>query len=108
MRPLAVALAALALAPVASAWTTLSDGVLNGETVKNVFPRCCGYAESLAVDSTGLVQVAFYSNADPDGTFVYESLGGDLSPAGSTSLKPTAPHDDRVPLVADRSGSTFM
>src|SRR5439155_611634 len=42
------------------------------------------------------------------GSFVYESLGADLSPAGSTSLKPTAPHDDRVPLVADRSGSTFM
>ena len=81
---------------------------LNGETVKNVFPRCCGYAESLAVDSSGLVQVAFFSNADPDGSFVYESLGADLSPAGSTSLKPTAPHDDRVPLVADRSGSTFM
>src|SRR5438445_6555055 len=74
---------------------------LNGETVKNVFPFCCGYAESLAVDSTGLVQVAFFSNADPDGTFLYESLGGDLSPAGSTALKPTASHDDRVPLVAD-------
>ena len=27
---------------------------LNGESVKNVFPRCCGYAESLAVDTTGL------------------------------------------------------
>src|SRR5437868_11810745 len=81
---------------------------LNGESVRNVFPRCCGYAESLAVDANGLVQVAFFSNADPDGSFVYESLGADLSPAGSTSLKPTAPHDDRVPLVADRSGSTFM
>jgi len=53
---------------------------LNGESVKNVFPRCCGYAESLAVDTTGLVQVAFYSNADPDGTFLYEKLGADLSP----------------------------
>ena len=81
---------------------------LNGESVKNVFPRCCGYAESLAVDSTGLVQVAFYSNADPDGTFLYERLAGDLSVAGSTPLKPTAPHDDRAPLVADHSGSTFM
>ena len=38
---------------------------LNGESVKNVFSRCCGYAESLAVDTSGLVQVAFYSNADP-------------------------------------------
>jgi hypothetical protein len=81
---------------------------LNGEYVQNVFPRCCGYAESVAVDTAGLVQVAFYSNADPDGTFLYEKLGGDLSPAGSTPLKPTAPHDDRVPLVSDRSGNTFM
>jgi len=81
---------------------------LNGEYVKNVFPRCCGYAESLAVDTTGLVQVAFYSNADPDGTFLYERLGSDLTPSGSTPLKPTAPHDDRVPLVADHQGNTFM
>jgi hypothetical protein len=81
---------------------------LNGESVKNVFPRCCGYAESLAVDTTGLAQVAFYSNADPDGTFLYEKLGADLSPAGSTALKPTGQHTDRVPLVADHSGTTFM
>jgi hypothetical protein len=81
---------------------------LNGESVKNVFPRCCGYAESLAVDTSGLAQVAFYSNADPDGTFLYEKLGADLSPAGSTALKPTGQHTDRVPLVADHSGTTFM
>jgi hypothetical protein len=81
---------------------------LEGESVKNVFPRCCGYAESLAVDSTGRVQVAFYSNADPDGAFVYEQLGPDLTPAGTTSLKPTAQHSDRVPLVADAFGNTFL
>jgi hypothetical protein len=81
---------------------------LNGEAVANVFPRCCGYAESLAVDTSGLVQVAFFSNADPDGTFVYERLAPDLSVAGSTALKPTAQHTDRVPLVADRSGTTFL
>jgi hypothetical protein len=81
---------------------------LNGEAVKNVFPRCCGYAESLAVDSTGLAQIAFFSNADPDGTFLYEQLGADLSPAGSTPLKPTAQHIDRVPLVSDREGNTFL
>ena len=81
---------------------------LNGETVKNVYTRCCGYAESLAVDTTGLVQVAFYSNADPDGAFVYEPLGGDLTPGTPTVLKPTAPHDDRVPLASDHSGNTFM
>jgi len=81
---------------------------LNGEAVKNVFPRCCGYAESLAVDSNGLPQVAFFSNADPDGTFLYERLGPDLSPTGSVPLKPTAQHTDRVPLVSDRSGNTFL
>jgi hypothetical protein len=81
---------------------------LNGETVRNIFPRCCGYAESLAVDTTGLVQIAFYSNADPDGTFLYERLAADLSVAGSTALKPTAAHTDRVPLVTDRAGNTFM
>jgi hypothetical protein len=81
---------------------------LNGETSSNVFTRCCGYAASVAIDTNGLVQVAFYSNADPDGTFLYERLNGDLSVGASTPLKPTAPHDDRVPLVADRSGDTFM
>jgi hypothetical protein len=81
---------------------------LNGESAKNVFTRCCGYAESLAVDTNGLVQVAFFSNADPDGTFLYETLGADLSVAGSLPLKPTAQHTDRVPLVADHSGRTFL
>ena len=81
---------------------------LNGETVKNVYTRCCGYAESLAVDTTGLAQVAFYSNADPDGAFVYEPLAADLTPGVPLALKPTAPHDDRVPLVSDHSGNTFM
>ena len=81
---------------------------LDGDTVSNVFPFCCGYGESLAVDTTGLVQVAFYSNRDPDGTFLYEPLDGSLAPGTPTALKPTARHDDRIPLVADRSGNTFM
>jgi len=81
---------------------------LNGETAANVFTRCCGYAASLAIDTAGLLQVAFYSNADPDGTFLYERLNADLSVAATTALKPTAPHDDRVPLVADLSGHTFL
>jgi hypothetical protein len=81
---------------------------LNGEYVKNVFPRCCGYAESLAVDTDGLVQVAFFSNATADGTFLYEQLGADLSPTGSTELKPTGQHTDRVPLVSDKLGNTFL
>jgi hypothetical protein len=81
---------------------------LNGENVKNVFTRCCGYAESLAVDTNGIAQVAFFSNADPDGTFLYETLGADLSVGATTPLKPTAQHIDRVPLVADHSGTTFL
>jgi hypothetical protein len=81
---------------------------LNGESVANVFPFCCGYGESLAVDSSGLLQVAFYSNRDPNGTFLYEPLNGSLSPTGSTPLAPTAPHDDRVPLVSDQAGNTYL
>ena len=79
---------------------------LNGEQVKNVYTRCCGYHESLAVDSSGLVQIAFYSNADPDGATVYQPLGSDLSPASSTALKPVAEHE--APLVSDRAGNTFL
>jgi hypothetical protein len=79
---------------------------LNGEYVKNVYARCCGYHESLAVDSTGLVQIAMYSNADPDGATAYEPLGADLSPTATTPLKPVAEHE--APLVADRSGNTFL
>lgn len=79
---------------------------LNGEQSKNVYTRCCGYHESLAVDSSGLVQIAFYSNADPDGATVYQPLGADLSPASSTPLKPVAEHE--APLVADHSGNTFL
>jgi hypothetical protein len=79
---------------------------LNGEAVKNVYTRCCGYHESIAADTSGLVEVAFYSNADPDGASVVEPLGGDLSPTGSTPLKPVAEHE--APLVSDRSGNTFL
>jgi hypothetical protein len=79
---------------------------LNGEQVKNVYTRCCGYFESLAVDTAGLAQVAFYSNADPDAATVYEALGSDLTPAAPTVLKPVAQHE--APLVADHSGTTFL
>ena len=61
-----------------------------GEQVKNVYTRCCGYHESLAVDSNGLAQIAFYSNADPDAATVYEALGGDLTPGTPVLLKPVA------------------
>src|SRR3954471_5799121 len=79
---------------------------LNGEQVKNVYTRCCGYHESLAVDSSGLAQIAFYSNADPDGATVYQPLASDLSPAASTALKPVAEHE--APLVSDHAGNTFL
>jgi hypothetical protein len=79
---------------------------LNGETSSNVFTRCCGYAASLAIDTGGLVQVAFYSNADPDGATVYEQLSADLTPATPTVLKPVAQHE--APLVADRTGNVFL
>jgi hypothetical protein len=81
---------------------------LNGEQVANVFPRCCGYAASIAVDATGIVRVAFYSNADSDGKFVLEQLGSDLSPTATTEFTTTAPRDDRVPLVSDSAGLTYL
>jgi hypothetical protein len=81
---------------------------LNGESVANVFPRCCGYAASIAVDSGGTVRVAFYSNADSDGKFVLEQLGSDLSVASTTEFTKTAPRDDRVPLVSDSAGFTYL
>jgi len=80
---------------------------LDGEAVKNVYTRCCGSNESLAADTAGLVQIAFYSNADPDGAMVYELLGTDLSPTATIPpLKPVGLHE--APLVADRSGMTFL
>ena len=79
---------------------------LNGETVKNVYTRCCVANESLAVDTSGLAQVAFFSNADPDWATVYEPLGADLTPGTAFPLKPVDIHE--APLVADRSGNTFL
>ena len=82
---------------------------LNGEYVKNVFPRCCGYAESLAVDTAGLVEVAFFSNAGRRTERSSTSSSAPTSrPAGTTALKPTGAHTDRVPLVADTLGNTFL
>lgn len=81
---------------------------LDGEQVANVFPSCCGYAASIAVDSSGIVRVAFYSNADSVGKFVVEQLGSDLSPTVTTEFSKTAPRDDRVPLVSDAAGFTYL
>ena len=68
---------------------------LNGESVKNVFPRCCGYASRLRSTRTALVQVAFYSNADPDGDVPLRAARrGPHARPRTTPLKPTAQHDD--------------
>jgi hypothetical protein len=79
---------------------------LNGEQVRNVWSRCCGYHESLAVDASGGAQVAFYSNADPNGSTVFEALAADLTPGAPLSLAPEAEHE--APLVADQLGNTFL
>ncbi|HVH50645.1 MAG TPA: hypothetical protein VM690_00740 [Gaiellaceae bacterium] len=81
---------------------------LNGETKKNVYTPCCGYDESIAVDSNGLVQIAFFSNASANGAFLYEALDADLSPGAQTPLAPSLQHPPRVPLVTDRQGDTFL
>ncbi|HST18301.1 MAG TPA: hypothetical protein VLK36_11570 [Gaiellaceae bacterium] len=85
---------------------------LNGEASHTVFGACCGYAESLAVDTTNYAQVAFWSNANAfPSQFVYEGLdatGGQAGPGRAFGLPQTAPHDDGVPLVADGLGNTFM
>jgi hypothetical protein len=81
---------------------------INGEAVKNVYAPCCGYDSTITVDSSGLVQVGFYSNASAGGAFLYAPLGGDLSPAGMTPLSPTVEHSPRVPLATDKSGNTFL
>lgn len=81
---------------------------LNGEVSRNVYSPCCGYDVSVAVDSTGLPEVAFYSNATASGSAIYDALGPDLTPTSSTPLAPTIEHTPAIPLVADRSGTTFM
>src|SRR3954447_19588329 len=85
---------------------------LNGEQSHSVFGACCGYAESLAVDTNDYAQIAFWSNATafPD-LFVYEGLdvaGAQAGPGRAFGQPQTAPRDDRVPLVADAAGNTFM
>jgi hypothetical protein len=52
------------------------------------------------------VQIAFFSNADPDWATTYEPLGPDLGPTATIPLKPVDQHE--APLVADRSGNTFL
>jgi hypothetical protein len=85
---------------------------LNGESAHAVFLGCCGYAESLAVDTSNYAQIAFWSNASAfPNQFVYEGLdagGAQAGPGRAFGAPQTAPHDDDVPLVADHAGNTFM
>jgi hypothetical protein len=85
---------------------------LNGETEHQAFSGCCGYAESIAVDTNDYAQLAFWSNASAfPNLFVYEGLdstGGQAGPGRAFGQPQTAPHSDHVPLVADGSGDTFM
>jgi hypothetical protein len=81
-----------------------------GDSMHNIFSHCCGYAESLAVDSHGLAQVAFWSNATGKAGYLYGKLGADGSLAALRTISSgeTMSHDSRVPLVADRKGDTFV
>ena len=82
-----------------------------GGAMHNVFPSCCGYAESLAVDSHGLAQIAFWSNASGKSGYLFGKLDASGALAGglrTLSTGATAENDLRVPLVTDRSGNTFV
>jgi hypothetical protein len=86
----------------------------NGSTLHNDFNLCCGYHESLAVDTSGLAQLAFWSNATGKSGYMYEQLddagGATAAPvnlaAGSDAQ--ALPSTNRLPLVADGAGNTFM
>ncbi len=86
----------------------------NGGTRNNAFSPCCGYHESLAVDTSGLAQLAFWSNATSKPGYRYEILGDSGAPAGvpvdlaAGTDAQALPSVNRVPLVADGAGNTFM
>jgi hypothetical protein len=86
----------------------------NGGTLHNDFNLCCGYSESLAVDTSGLAQLAFWSNATGKPGYMYEQLddagGATAAPvnlAAGTDAQ-VLPSSNRLPLVADGKGNTFM
>jgi hypothetical protein len=79
----------------------------NGGTLHNVFTPCCGYDESLAVDTSGLAQLAFWSNATAKSGYLYlllddagAAVGAPVSLAAGTDAQ-ALPAINRVPLVAD-------
>src|SRR5438874_8040404 len=91
--------------------TSFLNVFAGGAPGQNVFPFCCGYAESLAVDSSGLAQIAFWSNATGRAGFLYGKLDAAGALAGSLrnlSTGETIPRDNRVPLVADAKGNPFV
>jgi hypothetical protein len=82
-----------------------------GESSHNLFTTCCGYGESLAVDSHGLAQVAFWSNASGHGGYLYGKLSAGGALAGglrTLSSGETVERADPVPLAADDRGNTFV
>jgi hypothetical protein len=86
----------------------------NGGTLQNDFTSCCGYHESLAVDTSGLAQLAFWSNASAKPGYLYEILGDSGAAVGSPvnlaagTDAQALPAINRLPLVADGAGNTFM
>ncbi len=79
---------------------------VTGELVLNAFPFCCGYAESMAVDSNGRAQMAFWSNATGNSGYLFGLIGGPY--VNLTGSAQSLANDERVPLVADGFGNTFL
>jgi hypothetical protein len=86
--------------------TSFLNVFTGGAAGANVFPFCCGYAESLAVDSSGLAQIAFWSNATGQTGYLFGPVGGPYS--NLTGGKESLSNDARVPLVVDSAGNTFV
>jgi hypothetical protein len=82
-----------------------------GPAAHNVFTHCCGYAESLGVDSHGLAQIAFWSNATGKSGYLWgrlDTTGALVGGLKTLSSGATAENAARVPLAADESGNTFV
>src|SRR5258708_845706 len=129
------ALAALTLAPAASAWTPISTTPLQNIDHAAVLRTSAGTElVTWDDDNSGLwlwssksstrpiatgafatnnyAQVASWTNANAvPSLFVYEGLdagGGQAGPGRAFGQPQTAPRDDSVLLVADSAGHTFM
>jgi hypothetical protein len=85
---------------------------LNGELSHQAFAACCGYGESLAVDSANHAQIAFWSNGGSvKNRYVFQSLDATGARSGAPKgfgAPNTVSNSSSVPLVADGAGSTFM